>query len=102
MIDATDQKLFLNLSIIGPLSATGLNPFAAVVAASSAEQDLGVGAWKAGDQVLKIQKAAKQAGLAVTGARVDAAGHLQVEFTNPTAGAITPTALEVYKLVVAR
>lgn len=102
MIDATDQKIFLNLSIIGPLVVSSGAAPAAVAAAASAEQSFGVGAWKVGDLVLKIQKPTKQAGLAVTGARVDGAGLLQVEFTNPTAGVLTPTALEAYKIVVAR
>lgn len=57
---------------------------------------------QAPDQILSISKAAHQAGLGITGARVSAADTLEITYVNPTAAGITPTAAEVYTLVVWR
>jgi hypothetical protein len=49
-----------------------------------------------------VQKAANQAGLALGGSRVSAADTLAINFVNATAVSITPTANEVYKVGVFR
>src|SRR5713101_3798211 len=101
-MDGFDNQTFLAGGRLIRFKATGLTPFAAVAAVTSAEQSLLTGGWQAGDIVVKLQKPTKQAGLAVTGARIDASGNLLVEFTNPTAGAITPTTTEIYDMIVLR
>ncbi len=56
----------------------------------------------AGDIPLSIVKPTEQAGLAIAGLRVSADDTVQAVFVNPTAGAIVPTASEVYVLTVRR
>lgn len=53
------------------------------------------------DMVL-VQKAANQSGLALGGTRVSAADTLAINYVNATAVSITPTANEVYKVAVFR
>lgn len=48
------------------------------------------------DQCVGVQKPTLQAGLGVVGSRVSAASTLKVDFVNPTAGTLTPTASEIY------
>lgn len=57
---------------------------------------------QAPDQILLVTKAAHQAGLAITSARVSAADTVEITFVNPTAAGITPTAGELYTFVVFR
>jgi len=52
--------------------------------------------------VVLVQKAAAQAGLAIGGSRVSATDTLAITYTNGTAVSITPTANEVYKVTVLR
>lgn len=54
------------------------------------------------DVPIALIKPTEQAGLAIAGIRISAANTLQAVFVNPTAGAIVPTASEVYVLVVKR
>lgn len=49
-----------------------------------------------------VNKPTAQAGLGIVGARVSAADTLALTFSNNTAGAITPTASESYKVYVVR
>lgn len=49
-----------------------------------------------------VQKPTAQAGLGIAGARVSAADQLSITYVNPTAGSITPTAAEVYTVMVLR
>jgi hypothetical protein len=49
-----------------------------------------------------VQKAAAQAGLAIGGSRVSAADTLAITYVNGTAVSITPTANEAYKVAVFR
>jgi hypothetical protein len=74
---------------------------AAVAANTSAEQTFTVNGLAVGDWVGVI-KPTTQAGLAVTGARVSAANTLAIAFGNFTAASITPTAAQVYSVMVAR
>lgn len=94
---------FEHLSVI----TAALTP-SAVATITTAEQTFTVTGLSVGDglnapdQILSISKAAHQAGLAITGARVSAADTLAITFVNPTAGSITPTAGETYTFVVFR
>jgi hypothetical protein len=91
----------LNLSVnVGTLSA--------VNTITTSEQSITVtglqiaDSLQPGDQVLSVTKPTYQAGLAVTHGRVSAANTLIIGFVNPTAGNITPTASEVYNVVIWR
>lgn len=66
------------------------------------EQSVTVPGLRVGDVVLRIEKPTKQNDLAVVGGRVSATDTLAVDFDNPSAGGITPTAAEEYKLVILR
>lgn len=54
------------------------------------------------DMVVGVQKPTNQAGIGIIGGRVAAAGSLGVDFVNPTAGTLTPTANEVYGVNILR
>lgn len=79
---------------VGTLSGVG--------AATVAEQNVTVAGLDTSDVVLRVEKPTHQAGLACTGGRVSASDTLTLQFSNPTAGSITPTASEVYKVVMLR
>lgn len=74
---------------------------AAVSANTSAEQTFTVNGLQVGDHVA-VSKPSAQAGLAIVGMRVSAANTLAITFGNFTAGSITPTASEVYLVLVSR
>ena len=74
---------------------------AEVAANTSAEQTFTVNGLRAGDFV-SINKPTAQAGLGIDGARVSAANTLAITFGNYTASGITPTAAQVYLVLVAR
>jgi len=74
---------------------------ALVAANTTAEQTFTVNGLQVGDFVSVI-KPTTQAGLAVTGARVSAVNTLAIAFGNFTASGITPTASQVYTVMVAR
>ncbi len=76
--------------------------WAAVSAVQCREQTVTVPGLRVGDVVVQIDKPTKQNDLAVAGGRVSAADTLSVDFINPSAGAITPTAAEEYKLTFLR
>jgi hypothetical protein len=73
----------------------------AVAANTSAEQTFAVAGLEAGDHVA-VNKPSAQAGLGIVGARVSAANTLAITFGNFTAGSITPTASEVYTILLSR
>lgn len=73
-----------------------------VATITTSEQTVTVPGLKTTDKILGISKPTEQAGLAVTNGRVSAANTLSVQFVNPTAGGITPTALETYTALVVR
>jgi hypothetical protein len=81
------------------LQAT-LSP-AAVNTITAPEQTFTVKGLLVGDMVF-VQKPTAQAGLGIVGSRVTAADTLGITFVNPTAGNITPTAGEIYTIVVIR
>lgn len=54
------------------------------------------------DTVVVVNKPTAQAGLGIAGWRISAADALRITFVNATASGITPTASEVYTVVVLR
>ena len=88
-----------NLVTQSVISVT-LSP-AEVAANTSAEQTFTVNGLRTGDFV-SLNKPTAQAGLGIVGARVSAANTLAITFGNYTASGITPTAAQVYLVLVAR
>jgi hypothetical protein len=74
---------------------------ALIVLNTTAEQTFTVNGLRVGD-VVSINKPTAQAGLGIVGSRVSAANTLGITFSNNTASSITPTAAQVYKVVVSR
>ena len=74
---------------------------AAIVLNTTAEQTFTVNGLLAGD-VVCVNKPTAQAGLGIVGCRVSAANTLAITFSNNTGSSITPTAAQVYKVVVSR
>jgi len=67
-----------------------------VATVTTAQRNLTITNLAITDIVLGVSKPTLQAGLISGGARVSAAGFIGVDFANPTAGTLTPTANEVY------
>lgn len=76
----------------GSISPTIVN------ANTTSEQTFTVTGLKTGDVVV-VNKPTHQTGLSVVGCRVSAANTLAIQFCNNTAGNITPTASETYKVL---
>ena len=74
---------------------------AAVSANTSAEQTFTVNGLLAGDHVA-VNKPSAHAGLGIVGCRVSADNTLAITFGNFTGGSITPTASEVYRVLLSR
>jgi hypothetical protein len=74
---------------------------ALIVLNTTAEQTFTVNGLKTGDWVC-VNKPTAQAGLGIVGCRVSAANTLAITFSNNTASSITPTAAQVYTVLVAR
>ena len=68
---------------------------------TTAEQTFTVNGLRVGDHVAVVKPTA-QAGLGIVGSRVSAANTLAITFSNNTAGTITPTASQVYLVLVSR
>ena len=81
------------------LSVT-LSP-ALVNANTTAEQTFTVNGLLVGDMAV-VTKPTAQAGLGVVNSRVSAANTLAITFSNNTGASITPTASEVYLVLVSR
>lgn len=81
-------------------TSAALSPVA-VAAATTAEQTFTIPGLAVGDSVV-VTKPTAQAGLGLSGARVSAPNTLAINFVNPTAAAITPTAAELYEVAVIR
>lgn len=86
-----------SLSVI----SVALSP-SAVAINTTAEQTFTVPGVLASDVCVAVSKPTAQAGLGIVGWRVSAANTVAITFSNNTAGAITPTAGETYKFVLAR
>src|SRR5574340_192103 len=90
-----------NLIKMGAVNLT-LTP-AQVAANTTAEQTFTLaGAQVANDIIISINKPTSQAGLGIVNYRVSANNQIAITFSNNTAAPITPTAGEVYKVVIAR
>jgi hypothetical protein len=92
---ATQSYLVTSIGTNMLLSAT-LTP-AAVAAGTVVEQTFSVAGVNAG-MLINVNKPTTQAGLGVLSARGVSNGVLGITFINPTAGVLTPTAAEVYKV----
>jgi hypothetical protein len=88
-----------NLVTQSVISVT-LSP-ALIVLNTTAEQTFTVNGLKAGDMVC-VNKPTTQAGLGIVGCRVSAANTLAITFSNNTGSSITPTAAQVYMVLVSR
>ena len=73
----------------------------AVAANTTAEQTVTVNGLLVGDMVY-VSKPTAQAGLGIVGSRVSAANTLAITFVNATVSSITPTAAQVYLILVSR
>lgn len=73
-----------------------------VATITTSEQTVTINGLKTTDKILGVSKPTEQAGLAVTNARVSAADTIAIQFVNPTAAGITPTASETYTALVLR
>src|ERR1700675_4674710 len=82
------------------IMSVALTP-ASVANATSAEQTFTVTGLQTGDFV-DVIKPTTQAGLVIGGVRVSSANTLAINFGNATAATITPTAAEVYTVMVDR
>ena len=74
---------------------------AAIVLNTTAEQTFTVNGLLPGDFV-SCNKPTSQAGLGIVGCRVSAANTFAITFSNNTGSSITPTAAQVYKILVSR
>lgn len=81
--------------------AVTLSP-SAVGANTTAEQAFTISGIQATDNVIDVTKPTTQAGLGIVNFRVSAANTVAVAFSNNTAGNITPTASESYRMTVIR
>jgi len=83
------------------LATAAISP-AAVNTITAPEQTFTLTGAKVGDVVIGVDKPTDQAGLAIGQARITAADTVGIKFVNPTAGNITPTASQVYKITILR
>jgi hypothetical protein len=83
------------------VAALTLSP-AEVAANTSAEQTFTMPGIRSGDVIVGVSKPTTQAGIGIVGWRVSADNTLAITFMNTTAGAITPTASQVYLVTWAR
>ena len=83
-----------NVRSMGVASVT-LSP-AEVAVNTTAEQTFTVPGLRTTDVLLGVSKPTAQAGLGIVGYRISAADTIGITFANVTAGAITPTAAQVY------
>mgnify|MGYP000882870307 CR=1 FL=1 len=84
------------------ISTLTISP-AAVSANTTAEQTFALSGVVAADSmVLAVSKPTAQAGLGIVGWRVSSDGNIGITFSNNTAGSITPTASEAYKVAWVR
>lgn len=92
--DGNTQQLYVMQATLSP---------AEVAINTTAEQTFTVpGLRLTTDMIAGISKPTAQAGLGIVGARVTANDTIGITFANVTAGAITPTASQVYLIQVAR
>lgn len=101
-LEIGDKSQLTGVAYVQALKAYKVSLSPALVAANTtAEQTFTVTGLAAGDTVYSVNKPTSQAGLGIVGWRVSAANTLAITFSNNTAAGITPTAAEVYNVVVA-
>jgi hypothetical protein len=94
-----DPMLYRALVAVLPvIRLVSIGTPAAVPTVSTLAHTVTVNGVSVGDAVVAI-KPTEQTGISVTHARVSAANTVIITFVNPTAGNITPTASEIYKIV---
>lgn len=86
---------------IGQLATAAISP-AQAAAATATKQDFTLTGAKVGDVVLGVTKPTDQTGLAIANCAILADDTISIKFVNPTAGALTPTASQVYTFVILR
>lgn len=89
-----------NVQSMSVVSVT-LSP-ALVAANTTAEQTFAVPGVLYSDMLVGVSKPSAQAGLGIVGWRTPSNGNIAITFSNNTAAGITPTASEVYELLLAR
>lgn len=75
---------------------------AQVATITCAAESATVAGVEVGDIPVSVVKATEQAGLGLAGFRVSAINTVEINFVNPTAAGITPTASELYIFTVLR
>lgn len=96
----TGSEAYVVTTIPTNLQLSAVLSPASVAAATVAEQTFTVTGLDVG-MVVAVNKPTTQTGLAIAGARVSAKNTLALQFVNPTAAAITPTASETYQIFAA-
>jgi hypothetical protein len=82
--------------------SVNVGSLASVPATTVAEQQIPISGLLTTDVILSVSKPTSQVGLGIANVRVSANGMLGLAFVNPTSAAITPTANEIYSVVVGR
>lgn len=97
----TDSLVLNGGTVAGAVivQAVTLSP-TAVGPATCAEETFAVTNLGTADVILSVTKPTAQAGLGIAGARVASAGTIGINFVNPTAGTIMPTASQVYEIAI--
>ena len=90
-----------NVFAIHPFKFGESKTWAEVATITTAEQTVEVPGLRVGDFV-HVEKPTEQAGLGIGNVRVSAANTLAIQFINPTAAGITPTASEAWRGVLMR
>lgn len=75
---------------------------AGIATVTTAQVNVTISGLATTDTVVGISKPTLQAGLMTGGGRVSAAGFVGIDFVNPTGGTLTPTANEVYDVMIFR
>lgn len=94
-IGGQDKPVVNYITVYTPaLSPTAVN------ANTTTEKTFTVTGLAADDVILSVTKPTAQAGLGIVGYRVSAANQLAITFSNNTGSPITPTAGQVYTIIV--
>jgi len=92
-VSAADNVLVYNINV---------GTLAGVAPTTSAEQTIAATGLLTTDVVLGVSKPTAQAGIGIVGQRIVSAGSLGVTFINASAGTVTPTGSEIYKVPLFR
>lgn len=100
VITPTAGELYAVITFGAALTTTAVLTPAAVAAGAVAEQYFTVPGVSPG-QAIYVNKPTVQAGLIIVNARASAANQVAIQFFNPTAGVLTPTAAQTYTFMSA-